>query len=170
MTIAKEKVILLTYQLSIKDEENSWESIEKVEADEPMAFIHGLSGLPEKFEENLLGMTTGQQFDFVIAAEEGYGEFDEEALVELPIDIFRVDGQLQEDILVAGNMVPMTNEDGHQLMGQVVEVTDKEVVMDFNHPLAGKEMWFKGEILDVRNATAEELNHGHVHGLGGIHH
>ena len=110
-------------------------------------------------------------FDFKIPAEDGYGEYDEEAVVDLPLDIFKdEDGEIPTDVLVAGNMIPMTNEDGHQLMGQVVEVTDTNVVMDFNHPLAGREMWFKGAILDVRDATREELNHGHVHGIGGVQH
>ncbi len=170
MTIEKNKVVVLTYQLSVKDQTDTWESIETVEADEPMAFIHGLSGLPELFENNLLGLSTGDSFDFKIPSEDGYGDYEDEAVVELPLDIFKVEGELQSDILVVGNVVPMSNEDGHQMMGQVLEVAADHVVMDFNHPLAGREMWFKGSVLEVREATHEELEHGHVHGLGGIHH
>ncbi len=171
MKIENQKVVVLAYQLSIKDEADTWESVENVTSEEPMAFIQGMSGLPETFENNLNGMEVGDTFDFKIPAEDGYGEYDEEAVVDLPLDIFKdEDGEIPTDVLVAGNMIPMTNEDGHQLMGQVVEVTDTNVVMDFNHPLAGREMWFKGAILDVRDATREELNHGHVHGLGGVQH
>jgi FKBP-type peptidyl-prolyl cis-trans isomerase SlyD len=171
MKIEADKVVLLTYQLSIKDASDEWESIENVTAEEPMAFVHGLSGLPETFEQNLLGLEKGAPFDFSISAEEGYGDFDPEAIVDLPIDLFKgEDGTIQHDTLELGNMIPMTNEDGSRLMGQVIEVADDYVVMDFNHPLAGREMWFKGEVLEVRNATPEELDHGHVHGLGGVEH
>ena len=72
--------------------------------------------------------------------------------------------------LEIGNIVPMTNEDGERMHGQVVEVKDDVVVMNFNHPLAGKEMHFEGSILSIRPATDEEISHGHVHGEGGHHH
>lgn len=171
MKIENQKVVVLVYQLSVKDQTDTWESIENVTAEEPMAFIHGMSGLPEKFEHNVEGLNIGDSFDFKIMAEEGYGEFDEEAVIDLPMDTFKNEaGELESDILVVGNMVPMTNEDGHQLMGQVLEVTDDHVIMDFNHPLAGREMWFKGSVLEVRDASQEELEHGHVHGLGGVQH
>jgi FKBP-type peptidyl-prolyl cis-trans isomerase SlyD len=81
-----------------------------------------------------------------------------------------VDGEFQEDLLQIGNMIPMTNEEGHRLVGQVVELNEEYVLMDFNHPLAGREMHFKGHVIDVRPATAEELEHGHVHGHGGVEH
>jgi FKBP-type peptidyl-prolyl cis-trans isomerase SlyD len=64
----------------------------------------------------------------------------------------------------------MTNQDGHKLQGKVVEVAEDSVLMDFNHPLAGLNMHFKGEIIGVREASEEELAHGHVHGEGGHHH
>jgi FKBP-type peptidyl-prolyl cis-trans isomerase SlyD len=171
MKIEADKAVFLTYQLSIKDASDQWESIETVTAEEPMAFIHGLSGLPEKFEDNLQGLEKGSPFDFSISSEDGYGDFDPEAIVDLPMDIFKdEDGNIQPEALELGNMIPMTNEDGSRLMGQVIEVADDYVVMDFNHPLAGREMWFKGEVLDVREATKEELDHGHIHGTGGVEH
>ena len=76
----------------------------------------------------------------------------------------------QEELLEIGNIVPMTNEDGERMHGQVVEVKENVVVMNFNHPLAGKEMHFQGSILSIRPATDEEISHGHVHGEGGHHH
>ena len=69
-----------------------------------------------------------------------------------------------------GARQPMTNEDGERLHGQIVEIHDDVVIMNFNHPLAGKEMHFSGKILSVRAATREEIDHGHVHGVGGVHH
>jgi len=170
MKISSNQVVGLTYELSIKSQTDEWEMVEMASTENPMYFIHGLSGLPESFEAQLANLSQGDSFDFALTAEEGYGEFDPEAVVELPIDLFEVEGSNQEDVLQVGNMIPMTNEDGSRLVGQVVEITDNFVVMDFNHPLAGREMAFKGQVIEVRNATTEELDHGHVHGENGVEH
>lgn len=170
MQIAPNSVVTLTYRLSIPDDDNQPETIEVVEADEPMVFIHGLSGLPEAFEENLLGLNPGDTFEFTLLPEEGYGPRDPEAIVELPLDVFKVEGQVPDGLLDVGNLLPMTNEDGHRLQGRVLDVKDDLVLMDFNPPLADKTMHFTGRIEKVRAATPSELDHGHVHGEGGVHH
>ncbi|GAB2771382.1 FKBP-type peptidyl-prolyl cis-trans isomerase [Rhabdobacter roseus] len=170
MKIEKNKVVVLAYNLSIPDQDGEMDLVETVNDSEPMAFIFGHSGLPDGFEVELDGLSAGDTFDFTIDPEGGYGEFDPEAVVELPKDIFQVDDVDQAELLEIGNMIPMTNEEGERLQGQVVEVKDDVVVMDFNHPLAGKAMHFEGRVLSVRDATPEELDHGHVHGQGGVDH
>jgi FKBP-type peptidyl-prolyl cis-trans isomerase SlyD len=170
MEIAPNSVVTLTYRLSIPDEENQPETIEVVEADDPMVFIQGMSGLPESFEENLLGLKPGDSFEFTLTPEEGYGTRDPEAIVELPLEVFKIEGQVPDGLLDVGNFLPMTNEDGHRLQGRVLDVKDDLVLMDFNPPLADKTMHFKGRIEHVRAATPSELDHGHVHGPGGVHH
>ena len=170
MRIEKNKVVVLSYNLSIPDEEGEMDLVETVTDAEPMAFIFGHSGLPEGFEEQLSGLSVGDAFDFTIDPEGGYGEFDPEAVVELPKEIFQMDDVDQDELLEIGNIIPMTNEEGERLQGQVLEVKDDVVVMNFNHPLAGKSMHFEGTVLLVREATREELDHGHVHGPGGVHH
>ena len=80
------------------------------------------------------------------------------------------DGKLDTELLQIGKYIPMKNDDGHVIEGKVISINDKGVVMDFNHPLAGKDLHFSGEILDVRDANEEEITHGHVHGEGGHHH
>jgi FKBP-type peptidyl-prolyl cis-trans isomerase SlyD len=170
MKIAPNQVVGLTYELNIKNETDEWQLVETASAENPMYFIYGMSGLPEEFETRIATLSVGDSFEFTLAPEEGYGDFDPEAVVELPLDVFMVDGKLQDDILQVGNMIPMTNEDDSRLVGQIVEITNELVVMDFNHPLAGREMAFKGNIIEVRPATAEELDHGHVHGTGGVVH
>jgi FKBP-type peptidyl-prolyl cis-trans isomerase SlyD len=170
MKIAPNQVVALAYELSIMNDTDEWQMVENVSEAEPMYFIQGMSGLPDSFEDKIDGLSVGDSFDFKISSEEGYGDYDMEAVAELPIDIFKVDGQVQEDLLQVGNMIPMTNEEGHRLVGQVVEVNREFVLMDFNHPLAGREMHFKGHVINVRPATAEELEHGHVHGTGGVEH
>ena len=170
MKIEKNKVVAVTYSLSIPEEGDDMDVVEVVDDTDPMYFIFGMSGLPEGFEDNLQGLSDGDTFNFTIDPEAGYGEFDPNAVVEIPKEIFKMDDINEEELLAIGNIVPMTNEEGDRLQGQVVRVTDENVIMDFNHPLAGKTMHFEGKVVAVRDATPDELNHGHVHGQGGVHH
>jgi FKBP-type peptidyl-prolyl cis-trans isomerase SlyD len=170
MIIEKNKVVGLAYNLSIPDADGEMTIVEVVNETDPMYFIFEMSGLPEKFEEQLAGMSEGDTFDFSIDPEEGYGDFDAEAVVELPKSLFVMEDVSQDELLTIGNVIPMTNEEGERLQGQVVEVGDEFVTMDFNHPLAGKTMTFEGKVLSIREATASELEHGHVHGEGGVEH
>ncbi|MEO6283870.1 MAG: peptidylprolyl isomerase [Dyadobacter sp.] len=170
MKVEKNSVVALIYSLRIPDTEGETDVVEVVTEEDPMYFIQGISGLPEGFENQIQGLSAGDTFEFVVAPEEGYGEFDEEAIVELPKAVFQMEDVDQEELLQIGNIIPMTNEDGERMHGQVVEIKEDLVIMNFNHPLAGKEMHFSGQILSVRPATAEEISHGHVHGAGGVHH
>ena len=170
MKVEKNNVITLTYSLRIPDTDGEMDVVEVVTEEDPMLFIQGISGLPEGFENQIEGLVVGDTFDFTVEAENGYGEFDPEAIVELPKEVFQMDDVDQEELLQIGNIIPMTNEDGERMHGQVTEIKDDVVVMNFNHPLAGKEMQFEGQILSIRPATAEEISHGHVHGEGGVHH
>jgi len=170
MKVEKNNVITLKYSLRIPDNDGEMDMVEVVTEEDPMHFIQGVSGLPEGFENQIEGLVVGDTFDFKVEPEEGYGEFDPEAIVELPKEVFQMEDVDQEELLQIGNVVPMTNEDGERMHGQIVEVKDDVVVMNFNHPLAGKEMHFEGQILSIRPATAEEISHGHVHGDGGVHH
>jgi FKBP-type peptidyl-prolyl cis-trans isomerase SlyD len=170
MTVDTNKVVSLTYELKVDDESGEQTLVEKVERDNPMVILYGQSGLPERFEENIEGLQEGDTFEFSIDPEEGYGQFDEEAIVELPKDVFTVNGKVDNELLQIGNFIPMTNDEGHRLQGKVLEVNENSVTMDFNHPLAGVNMHFKGEIIGVRDASQDELSHGHAHGPGGHHH
>ena len=170
MKVEKNNVIALTYSLRIPDTDGEMDVVEVVTEEDPMYFIQGISGLPEGFENQIEGLVVGDTFDFTVEPEEGYGEYDEEAIVELPKQVFQMEDVNQDELLQVGNLIPMTNEEGERMHGQVVEVKEEVVVMNFNHPLAGKEMHFEGQILSIRPATAEEISHGHVHGEGGVHH
>lgn len=171
MKIAKNKVVILAYELAIKGpEEDDFLLVESVGKEEPMGYIQGMSGYPERFEQQLEGLEPGATFDFTIAPEEGYGKRDPEAVVDLPLDVFKVDGKVDPEMIQVGNVLPMTNDEGYQLNGRIISVTDQAVWMDFNHPLAEMQLHFTGEVLSVRDATPTELSHGHVHGEGGVHH
>lgn len=90
--------------------------------------------------------------------------------MDLPIDTFIVNGELATDMLVVGKTIPMSDQNGRQLTGKIQSVSETEVTMDFNHPMAGQDLYFTIEVTDVREATASELSHGHVHGPGGVEH
>lgn len=94
----------------------------------------------------------------------------EEAIIDLEKSIFEVNGVIDQKLLEIGNTITMQDQHGNPLDGIVVEVGSDTVKMDFNHPLAGESLHFSGEILEVRDATAEEIAHGHVHGPHGHHH
>ena len=170
MPIAKNNVVFISYQLAFPDEDGQPDVVEIVDENEPMVFIHGLSGLPEAFEKNLLGLNEGDTFDFSISAEDAYGNVDPNAIIQLPKSIFQAEGQTADDILKLGNFIPMTDDQGNRMQGLVVAIEDETVTMDFNHPLAEKTLMFQGKILKIREATPEEIAHGHVHGEGGVHH
>ena len=170
MKVEANKVVKIIYELEIGNE-NDREMLEIVEDDEPMVFIQGMSGLPEAFEAQINGLQAGEEFKFSVEAAEGYGEPDPEAIIDFPIENFKMeDGKIPEGMLEIGNMIPFSNEDGNKMHGRIIEITENTVILDFNHPLAGQNMHFTGKILSVREATKEEIAHGHVHGEGGVVH
>ncbi|MDU0368768.1 peptidylprolyl isomerase [Hymenobacter endophyticus] len=168
--ISENKVVTITYDLSVTDENQEKVLVESAEEDAPMVFLYGMSGLPDEFERQLSGKQAGDSFTFSLTPEQAYGDYDAQAVVEIPKNVFEIDGQIDEEMLQVGNFLPMADNQGHHMQGKVVEIGDSAVKMDFNHPLAGMVMHFDGKVADVRDATREELDHGHVHGEGGHHH
>jgi FKBP-type peptidyl-prolyl cis-trans isomerase SlyD len=172
MIIENHKVVSVSYTLSASDGAGTPEElIEETEPGHPFVFLFGGGGLLEAFEANLRGLKTGDLFDFRLTDVEGYGSRMADHLIELPKSAFTDDqGFFDEEVIVVGNMLPMTDSDGNRLQGMVSSITDEAVTMDFNHPLAGKHLHFSGSVLDIRLASEEEISHGHVHGPGGHHH
>lgn len=168
MKITKDAVVSLTYILSENDVQGNM--IQEVTKDKPFVVLFGAGTLLPKFENELEGLKTGDSYGFSIDSKEGYGEFNPDAIVELDKDIFKVEGEIDTEMLQVGNSIPMQNDQGQPLNGMIKEIKEDKVVMDFNHPLAGVNLYFTGEILDVREASEEELSHGHVHGDGGVQH
>ncbi len=166
--IESNKVVTITYEL--RENDVSGAVIEVVNTDQPFVFLFGAGGLLPEFESNLMGKVVGSNFSFGILAASAYGEIDEEAMEYVPKEIFVIDGKIAEDLLQVDKVINLRNADGHLIRARVVKVDETEVLLDFNHPLAGVNLYFSGNILEVRDATAEELAHGHVHGAGGHHH
>jgi len=168
MKIADNAVVSMTYTLTENDENGTM--IQEVNKDKPFVFLFGSGFLLPKFEENILGLETGASYAFPLESDAAYGPVREDALLELDKKIFEIEGKIDENILFVGNDIPMQNNDGQTVMGKVMEISDDKVKMDFNHPLAGINLHFKGEILNIREATPEEIEHGHVHGQDGHEH
>jgi FKBP-type peptidyl-prolyl cis-trans isomerase SlyD len=168
MKIDKDTVVSVNYLLTNK---GTGEKIEQTSKENPFVFLFGTGGLLEEFEKNLFNKVVGDTFDFVIDAEKGYGLRNDEFVANVPMDAFLDEqGNFDSESIKVGVTLPMVDNEGSPLYGTVLEITDTHVNMDFNHPLAGQDLHFKGEILEIRNATQDELAHGHVHGPGGHHH
>ncbi len=168
MIAGKDKVVTLLYQL--RKDSKAGDLIEETPKEKPFVFLFGIGQLLPEFEQNLNGLKSGDNFSFGITSENGYGNVNPEAIVDLDKNIFVIDGKLAEDLLVVDKVITMRNEEGQPMNARIVEVKEEHVKVDFNHPMAGINLHFTGEVMEVREATAEELDHGHVHGPGGHHH
>jgi len=158
--VDNKKVVSLAYELRL-DQEGS-EVVDQAAKDKPLTFLYGAGQLLPAFEANIKDLNKGDSFAFQLSPTDGYGEVEEQFFVELPKNIFVQDGKVIDELQV-GNYIPMTDPQGNQLQGKVVAIGEETVTMDFNHPLAGRTLFFSGEIVDVRDATPEELEHGHAH-------
>lgn len=171
MKIENEKVVRLSYELYVPGEkENDPEEMwEKAPAEHPLVYCHGMGMMLPKFEEALAGLEAGAKFDFTIGYADAYGDYEEDNVQTLPKQIFfNGDGEFDAERVYEGAIVPLQNADGRVFNAQVASVDDETVTVDFNHPLAGEDLHFKGEVIDIREATAAELDAiRHPHRCGG---
>lgn len=156
MKISANKFVAVTYDLYVGEGEER-ELMEKATREVPLKFIYGTGSMIQAFEDALMGLESGAAFDFTITPENAYGEYNEDYVLDLPKNIFEVDGKFDLEMIQEGNTVPMMDSNGNRMNGSVLEVRDDVVVMDFNHPLAGETLHFKGEVIDVHEPTAEEI-------------
>lgn len=161
MQIGKDTVVTLTYQLTTL----SGELLEEATQDTPAAYLHGgYDGIFPKVEAALEGKGAGDALDLVLEPDDAFGEFDAELVrVEL--------AHLFPENVAVGMQLEGSSEDGHhQLLYTVTDVADGKVVVDGNHPLAGQSLRLQCKVEEVRVASSEEVEHGHVHGAHGHHH
>lgn len=152
------KYVELGYDLYQVDADGE-KLVHQTDAEDPERIIFGVTrGVIAPLECAIDGLEAGGEFDIVVKADEAFGPHDPEQVATLPRHIFEVDGKFDADVIKAGAILPMMTADGYRINGVVVDVTDSDVVMDFNHPLAGKDVRFKGKIIAVRDATEEELH------------
>lgn len=158
MKVEQKKVVALSYELTVEGA-----LADKATAEKPLEYIHGTGMLLPRFEEEVAGKEVGESFEFTLSPEEGYGVYSSDYIFELPKSAFEMDGQVREDLLVVGRIIPMLSDDGSVVQGTVKEVKPDSVLMDFNHPMAGKTLHFTGSVVSVRDASEEELQHGLAH-------
>lgn len=167
MRVEKNRVVSLSYTL-YKDDENG-EVLEVCSAEKPLEFVYAFGDLLPKFEEQIANLEEGDDFDFVLSPADAYGERTDDAVVDVPMNVFTIDGVVQKDLLVPGNEIPMRDNVGRPMNGVVVSVDESQntVRMDFNSPLAGVTLYFSGKIESVREATEDEKQNGIRRGGGG---
>ena len=170
MKITQNAVVEFCYELEVEGQ-----VVDRTTKEKPLDYIHGTGSLLPKLEAHIEGMQAGDKFEITLAPVDAYGEVDPNRIIDLPKAAFEVNGEVREDLLVAGNTIPMMNSMGAVIPGVVLEVTADSVKMDLNHQMAGKTLHFAGEIVSVREATETELTEGlhgeyvHTCGCGGCH-
>lgn len=152
----KKSFVALTYDLYV-GEENEKELMEQATEEQPLTFYTGLGMMLDKFEAEIAPLKVGDSFDFVIPVNDAYGEYEDEKIIELPKNIFEVDGAIDEEMIAEGNMVPLVDSEGNRINASIVSVGEDIVTVDINHPLAGEDLHFIGKVIEMREATEEEL-------------
>jgi FKBP-type peptidyl-prolyl cis-trans isomerase SlyD len=157
MRIGEKTVVRLDYTLK----NASGEIIDTSDGAEPLTYLHGFSQIVPGLERELEGLEAGQSKDVVVQPEDGYGVPDPEGVFGVPRTAFPPEAKLS-----VGDSFIGEDDEGQALPVRVVELRDDVVVVDANHPLAGETLFFHVDVREVREATADELEHGHSHGEG----
>ena len=159
------KYVELVYEIFVVNGEEQ-QSVFKFNKERPDAFVFGRDfALLEEFQNRIMGLEQGEQFDFTLRPEQAFGMKNPDLIYELEKEIFHVDGKFDSENIRPGAIVPMMTQEGMRLDGQVIKVTDDKVFMDFNHQLAGETVRYTGYVQLVRDATPEELQ-PQQHGCG----
>lgn len=151
------KYVTVAYDLYSDNAEGIHELIERAPVEHPFQFISGMGMTLDLFEEKVLACGAGETFDFTLAVDDAYGPYMDEHVIELGKDVFSVNGRFDKNMIYPGNVIPLVNADGNRFQGLVLEVKENSVVLDLNHPLAGRELHFKGQVVVSRDATMEEI-------------
>lgn len=152
-TITKDIIVSLDYTLTVDGE-----LVDASEENKPIEFLQGYQNIVPGLEKELYGMAVGDSREIVVAPHEGYGEFDPQAIIQVPRSEFPQNIDLHEGI-----ELELQQPDGQVLHATIADLNPDSVKLDFNHPLAGKELIFRVTVTGLRAASDEEKSHGHVH-------
>lgn len=161
MLIARNKVVRFDYTLT----DDSQQVIDSSQGNEPLTYLHGSRNIIPGLEQALEGKKAGESLNVRVAPAEAYGERDDSLTQSVPREMFEDNQQIE-----VGMQFHSADPEGNTTVVTVVNVTEESVTVDANHPLAGVPLNFAVTIVEVRDATPEELEHGHVHGPGGHQH
>ncbi len=158
-TIDKDKVAMVHYRGTFPEDGEEFDSSH---GSEPLGYLVGATppNMIPGFEREMMGADVGEKREFTLMAEDAYGEQTDEAVMDIPATEFPEDLEMELGMTLMSAMGPF----------RIVGITDTTIKCDFNHPLAGRALKFEVEVVNVRDASEEELEHGHVHGEGGHHH
>ncbi len=160
LTVQDGQIVAMEYTLKVDGD-----VADTSEGREPLAYLHGAGNIIPGLEREMLGMVVGESKDVVVAAADAYGEEDDQAFMDVPRDQFP-----KEIPMEVGIEIQVQNQSGQPMYARIHEVGEQTVKLNFNHPLAGKELYFSVKVVEIREPTDEEKEHGHVHGAGGHHH
>ncbi len=154
MKIQKDSIASVTYKVY----NASSGALLQETGEQPQEFLFGHNLLLDSFETNLMGLEAGNDFSFEVKAADAYGPIDPHAIFDLPLSTFtEEDGTIDDEVVQVGHVFPMQDNDGNRHYGKIIRKMKESVTMDFNHPMAGKDLLFDGKIHAVRQATEEEL-------------
>lgn len=156
MIVEDYNVVTLSYEL--REGSPAGEILEVMNVHYPFKFFCGGNQLLPAFEEQLRGLSEGDSFEFILPPDLAYGDLDQDQVLDIPRHVFaEQDKGSLENLLVAGNFIQLTDEEGERFNGKILSWDDDLVKVDFNHAMAGKTLHFKGVVLNVRKATVDEL-------------
>lgn len=160
LTVADDVVVQLDYTLRLDD----GQIVDRSEDSDPLEFLQGHGQIIPGLEQALNGMAVGEEKKVVVAPRDGYGEREENTVQEVPREAFGPDVEL-----TPGMALELRDSSGHPVLAFIAEVGPESILLDLNHPLAGETLHFDVTIAGLREATSEELAHGHVHSGQDVH-
>jgi FKBP-type peptidyl-prolyl cis-trans isomerase SlyD len=158
-SVQNDTVVAMEYTLHVDGEK-----IDSSEGQDPLQFLVGYGNIISGLEREMMGMKVGESKDVVIQPEDAYGEFDEDAFLDVPREQFPKDMPLEE-----GLELTVRDDSGQSRYARIEGIEGDNVTLNFNHPLAGDELHFNVKVVGLREPTTEELEHGHVHDGGHSH-
>lgn len=150
------KYIAVAYKLYTVNGEKK-EAVEETDIEHPFQFISGFGIAHPEFEKNVVNLEKGATFEFEVPVEKAFGVRSDEHILDLERSVFSINGHFDHEHIYPGAIVPMQNEDGNRFQAKVLEVGADSVKMDFNHPYAGYDLFFKGVVIESREATNDEI-------------
>lgn len=168
MSNVTRKYITVSYELYAPNAEGVEELVEAAPVEHPMQFISNMGTMLPAFEAQVQNLNEGDTYDFTLTPEDAYGEYEEAHVISLDKAVFSPSGHFDSDNVFVGATIPLVNEDGNRFQGTVVDIAEDKVTVDLNHPLAGKALRFKGQIVTSRPATDEEID-ALILRLSGVH-
>ena len=165
----KNKYIAVSYKLYIDGADGKPELVEETAEGDPFIFVSALGMTLDAFEAQITPLNVGDSFNFTLAPADAYGDYEASGKQSLPRNVFEMNGKLDSRYIFEGAVVPLSSADGARFNGTIVEIGEKTITVDLNHPLAGKSLNFVGTVLQSREATGEEVRDAlnQITGCGG---